>query len=77
MIPLGLLVFAIPLPYFLEATLTADLQLISTRLGVAFIRFFDIPVDPLSARKVLASHFLNDVKFRNAVVVSPDVGKQK
>lgn len=44
MIPLGLLAFAIPLPYFLEATLTADLQLISSRLGVAFIRLFSIPV---------------------------------
>ena len=43
-IPLGLLVFAIPLPYFLEATLTADLQLISSKLGVAFIRLFGIPV---------------------------------
>jgi exosortase D (VPLPA-CTERM-specific) len=44
MIPLGLLAFAIPLPYFLEATLTADLQLVSSRLGVAFIRLFDISV---------------------------------
>ena len=43
-IPLGLLAFAIPLPYFLEATLTADLQLISSELGVAFIRLFGIPV---------------------------------
>lgn len=39
--------------------------------------FFDIPVDPLSARKVLASHFLDDPKFRDAVVVSPDVGRTK
>lgn len=39
--------------------------------------FFDIPVDPLSARKVLASHFLEDPKFRDAVVVSPDVGRAK
>jgi ribose-phosphate pyrophosphokinase len=38
--------------------------------------FFDIPVDPLSAREVLASHF-NDAKFRDAVVVSPDVGRTK
>jgi exosortase D (VPLPA-CTERM-specific) len=43
-IPLALLAFAIPLPYFIEAALTADLQLISSRLGVAFIRFFNIPV---------------------------------
>lgn len=39
--------------------------------------FFDIPVDPLSARKVLASHFKDDPKFRDAVVVSPDVGRAK
>ncbi len=38
--------------------------------------FFDIPVDPFSAREVLASHF-EDPKFRNAVVVSPDVGRTK
>jgi len=44
LIPLGLLAFAIPLPYFLEATLTADLQLISSKLGVGFIRLFNIPV---------------------------------
>lgn len=44
LIPLGLLAFAIPLPYFLEATLTADLQLISSKLGVAVIRLFNIPV---------------------------------
>ena len=44
LVPLLLLVFAIPLPYFLEATLTAELQLISSNLGVAFIRFFGIPV---------------------------------
>jgi len=44
MIPIALLVFAIPLPYFLEATLTADLQLISSNIGVAFIRMFGIPV---------------------------------
>ena len=43
-IPLALLAFAIPLPYFLETTLTADLQLISTKLGVGFIRLFEIPV---------------------------------
>lgn len=39
--------------------------------------FFDIPVDPLSARKVLAAHFLDDPKFKDAVVVSPDVGRTK
>lgn len=44
LVPLLLLVFAIPLPYFLEATLTADLQLVSSKLGVGFIRLFGIPV---------------------------------
>jgi exosortase D (VPLPA-CTERM-specific) len=44
LIPIVLLGFAIPLPYFLEATLTAELQLISSKLGVAFIRLFGIPV---------------------------------
>ncbi len=43
-IPIGLLTFAIPLPYFLEATLTADLQLVSSQLGAAFIRLFGIAV---------------------------------
>ncbi len=44
LIPLLLLVFAIPLPYFLEASLSANLQLLSSKLGVAFIRLCDIPV---------------------------------
>ena len=44
LLPLVLLIFAVPLPYFLEATLTADLQLVSSKLGVAFIRLFGIPV---------------------------------
>ncbi len=36
--------------------------------------FFDIPVDPLTALPVLASHFQNEA-FANATVVSPDVGR--
>ncbi len=44
LIPLLLLVFAIPLPYCLEASLSANLQLLSSKLGVAFIRLCDIPV---------------------------------
>ena len=44
LIPLLLLVFAIPLPYFLEASLSANLQLLSSKLGVAFIRWCNIPV---------------------------------
>ena len=43
-IPLGLLIFAIPIPGFLEATLTAKLQLVSSKLGVELIRICNIPV---------------------------------
>ncbi len=38
--------------------------------------FFDVPVDPLSALPVLATHF-RQPEFRDAVVVSPDVGRAK
>lgn len=44
LVPLFLLVFAIPIPYFLEASLSANLQLLSSKLGVAFIRWCSIPV---------------------------------
>ena len=44
LVPLLLLVFAIPLPYFLEVILSANLQLLSSELGVAFIRWCSIPV---------------------------------
>lgn len=43
-VPILLLVFAIPLPYFLEASLSANLQLLSSKLGVSFIRWCQIPV---------------------------------
>ncbi|WP_206057440.1 VPLPA-CTERM-specific exosortase XrtD [Nitrincola schmidtii] len=43
-IPIVLLVFAIPLPYFLEAVLTARLQLWSSEIGVMFIKMMGIPV---------------------------------
>ena len=42
--PLLLLVFAIPLPYFIDSDLSGELQLLSSGLGVAVIRIFDIPV---------------------------------
>jgi len=42
--PILLLLFAIPLPYVVEVVLTAKLQLISSSLGVSFIRWFNIPV---------------------------------
>lgn len=43
-LPILLLIFAIPLPYFLEASLSANLQLLSSKLGVTFIRLCRIPV---------------------------------
>ena len=43
-IPLCLLFFMIPLPIFLYRGLSASLQLISSELGVAVIRLFDISV---------------------------------
>ncbi len=43
-LPLFLLVFAVPIPYFLEAQLSANLQLLSSKLGVYVIRWCDIPV---------------------------------
>ncbi len=43
-IPLLFLLFAIPLPYFIESLLTWRLQLVSSQLGAFVIRLFDIPV---------------------------------
>ena len=43
-IPIAFLIFAIPLPYVVEAGLTFQLQLLSSQLGVFFIRLFQIPV---------------------------------
>ena len=42
--PVIFLAFAIPLPYFIDATLSLKLQLVSSQLGVFFIRTFQIPV---------------------------------
>jgi exosortase D (VPLPA-CTERM-specific) len=42
--PIAFLLFAIPLPYFIDSLLTLRLQLISSQLGVLLIRMFDIPV---------------------------------
>ena len=44
LIPIVYLIFAIPLPYFIDANLSLQLQLISSQLGVFFIRLFQIPV---------------------------------
>ncbi|MFQ6014241.1 MAG: ribose-phosphate diphosphokinase [Anaerolineae bacterium] len=38
--------------------------------------FFTIPVDPLTAVPILAEYFEND-RFKDGVVVSPDVGRAK
>jgi exosortase D (VPLPA-CTERM-specific) len=43
-IPIVFLLFAIPLPYFIDSTLSYRLQLISSELGVYFIRLFQVPV---------------------------------
>jgi exosortase D (VPLPA-CTERM-specific) len=42
--PYILLFFSVPLPNFIFTNLSASLQLISSQLGVAFIRLFDISV---------------------------------
>jgi exosortase D (VPLPA-CTERM-specific) len=44
LVPLIILVFMIPLPQFLFNNISFQLQLISSELGVAFIRMFDISV---------------------------------
>ena len=44
MLPLSILLFMVPLPSFLYNNLSSELQLISSKLGVFFIRIFDIPV---------------------------------
>lgn len=43
-VPLIYLAFMVPLPDFFYANLSLELQLISSKIGVAIIRFFEIPV---------------------------------
>ena len=43
-IPIVFLLFAIPMPYFIDAVLSYRLQLVSSQLGVWFIRLAQIPV---------------------------------
>jgi exosortase D (VPLPA-CTERM-specific) len=43
-LPIVFLIFAIPLPYFIQSNLTLQLQLVSSQLGVDVIRLFQIPV---------------------------------
>ncbi|MDZ7924370.1 MAG: VPLPA-CTERM-specific exosortase XrtD [Marinagarivorans sp.] len=42
--PILILLFAIPVPYFLEVLLTAKLQLMSSKLGALFISWLGMPV---------------------------------
>ncbi len=44
LVPIIFLIFAIPLPYFIDSVLSWRLQIISSQLGVDFIRLFRIPV---------------------------------
>lgn len=44
LVPIAILLFAIPLPYIMEVVLTAKMQLISSSLGVGIIRLLNIPV---------------------------------
>lgn len=39
--------------------------------------FFQIPVDPLSAVPTLAEYFMQDGRFADAAIVSPDTGRAK
>ena len=43
-VPIIFLLFAIPMPYFIDSVLSYRLQLVSSELGTAFIRLFQIPV---------------------------------
>lgn len=43
-LPLALLVFAIPMPYFIDAQLTWGLQLISSQIGTEILRLFGVSV---------------------------------
>ena len=43
-VPIAFLFFMVPLPYFLTAKLSGGMQLLSSELGVAFVRLFDVPV---------------------------------
>lgn len=44
LLPIGVLLFSIPLPYFVESQLTWRLQLVSSHLGVAMLRALDYSV---------------------------------
>lgn len=43
-LPIAFLLFAIPLPYFIEAQLSWRLQLVSSQLGAGFLKLVGVPV---------------------------------
>lgn len=43
-LPISFLLFAIPMPRFIDSTISLQLQLISSELGTLFIKLFGIPV---------------------------------
>jgi ribose-phosphate pyrophosphokinase len=58
----------------LMATAGANHLLTMDLTAPAIEGFFDIPVDNLGAGRILAEHCLKHFPYRDAVVVSPDVG---
>jgi exosortase D (VPLPA-CTERM-specific) len=55
-VPLLMLLFTVPLPTFIYANLSSELQLVSSSLGVAFIRAFGVSVH-LSGNVIDLGHF--------------------
>ena len=43
-VPIAFLLFAIPMPHFIDSAMSLRLQLISSELGAQFIRLFGVPV---------------------------------
>jgi ribose-phosphate pyrophosphokinase len=58
-------------------TLGADRVIYVDVHSPAIQGFFQIPVDPLSAVPTLAEYFMQDGRFENAAIVSPDTGRAK
>ena len=72
--PLLLLVFMIPLPIFIYQGLSAQLQLISSDLGVAFIRLFGISVYLEGNIIDLGTYKLQVVEACSGLTVSVPIG---
>lgn len=60
-VPLLFLLYMVPLPNFLYFSLSSELQLISSKIGVAVIRLFDISVN-------LEENVIDLVNFKMQVV---------